>query len=407
VRQLQVETEPTEVGLDSGRLQRIASHFGALVDKGELPGWAVVVGRHGKVAYLEAQGYQDVGGGAPLCLGSLFRVASMTKPVTAVAAMICMERGLFDLRTPVHEFVPGFAKARVYKGGPADAPETEPAREPVRVWHLLSQTSGLVTSWLGGSAPYELTKRAGEMLAGCGGPADWASCYAEVPLLFEPGTSWHYSVAFDVLGWVIELASGQRLDALCREEIFGPLQMPDSCWHVEPSEVGRLAQLHERDEDAQALRAVPPDSVLSPRARLEGGSDLISTLGDYYRFAEFLRRRGELDGARVLSPRTVDFMTANHLPGGTDIARFGTSPDPADRWPGVGWGLGVEVWVDPVAAKVPWSAGSYCRNGAFNTRFWVDPLLGITVVFMTQLQPFEFHRFIDPLVALVNQSATA
>jgi CubicO group peptidase (beta-lactamase class C family) len=321
-----------------------------------------------------------------------------------VAAMVCMERGLFDLRTPVSEFVPAFAKARVYKGGPSDAPETEAVREPVRVWHLLSHTSGLVYSWIGESAPYELTKRADEMLAGCAGPAEWAGCYAEVPLLFEPGTSWHYSVASDVLGWVVELASGQRLDTFCREEIFGPLQMPDSCWHVEPSELGRLAQLHARGEGAQALWALPPDEVLSPPARFSGGGGLISTLGDYYRFAEFLRRQGELDGARVLSPRTVDFMTANHLPGGTDIAHFGTSLDPV---PGRGYGLGVGVWVGPVAAKIPWSAGSYCWSGAFNTQFWVDPVLDITVVFMTQLLPFEFHRFIDPLVVLVNQSAMA
>ena len=303
------------------------------------------------------------------------------------------------------EFVPAFAKAQVYKGGPADAPETEPAREPVRVWHLLSHTSGLIYSWLGESAPYELTTRADEMLAGRAGPAEWASCYAEAPLLFEPGTAWHYSVASDVLGWVVELASGQPLDAFCRDEIFGPLQMPDSCWHVEPSEIGRLALVHERDEGTQALRALPPDEVLLPPARFYGGGGLISTLGDYYRFAEFLRRRGELDEARVLSPRTVDFMTANHIPGVTDILHFGTTYDPADQFPGLGFGLGVGVWVGPVAAKVPWSAGTYWWGGAFNTQFWVDPLLDITVVFMTQLQPSELHRFIDPLVALVNQSA--
>jgi CubicO group peptidase (beta-lactamase class C family) len=406
VRQLEVEIEPGEVGLDGGRFHRIAAHFGALVDKGELPGWAVVVGRHGKVVYLETQGYQDVGTGAPIRLDTLFRLASMTKPVTAVAAMVCMERGLFDLRTPVSEFVPAFAKAQIYKGGPADAPETEAAREPVRVWHLLSHTSGLVSSWLGDSAPYELAKRADERLAGCAGPAEWASCYAEAPLLFEPGTSWHYSVASDVLGWVVELASGQPLDAFCREEIFGPLQMPDSCWHVEPSEVGRLALVHERDEGTQALGALPPDKVLSPPARLEGGSDLISTLGDYYRFAEFLRHRGELDGARVLSPRTVDFMTVNHLPGGTDIAHFGTGLL-GDPLPGLGYGLGVGVWVDPVAAEVPWSAGSYFWPGGFNTCFWVDPVLDITVVFMTHLLRPELHRFRDPLVVLVNQSAMA
>jgi CubicO group peptidase (beta-lactamase class C family) len=245
------------------------------------------------------------------------------------------------------------------------------------------------------------------MLAERAGPAEWAGCYAEVPLLFEPGTSWHYSMASDVLGWVVELASGQPLDAFCREAIFGPLQMPDSCWYVGPSEVGRLALVHERDEGTQSLRALPPDEVLSPPARFYGGGvigGLISTLGDYYRFAEFLRRRGELDGARVLSPRTVDFMTANHLPGGADIAHFGTS---RDRVPGRGYGLGVGVWVDPVAAEIPWSTGSYGWGGAFNTQFWVDPLLDITVVFMTQLRPFEFHRFVDPLVGLVNQSAMA
>jgi CubicO group peptidase (beta-lactamase class C family) len=264
----------------------------------------------------------------------------------------------------------------------------------------------LVYSWLGDTVPYELTARADEMLPGGAGPAEWADCYARVPLLFDPGTSWHYSVATDVLGWVVELASGQRLDAFCREEIFGPLQMPDSCWHVEPSEVGRLALPHERDEAAQTLRALPPDDVLTPSLPLNGGGGLICTLRDYYRFAEFLRRRGELDGARVLSPRTVDFMTANHLPGGADIAHFGTGllGDPCS---GLGYGLGVGVWVSPVAVEVPWSAGSYWWGGTFNTYFWVDPVLDMTVVFMTHVLPSELHKFVDPLVVLVNQSAIA
>ncbi len=154
---------------------------------------------------------------------------------------------------------------------------------------------------------------------------------------------------------------------------------PDSCWHVEPPEVGRLALVHERDEGAQALRALPPDEVLLPPARFYGGGGLICTLGDYYRFAEFLRRRGGLDGTRVLSPRTVDFMTANHIPDGTDILHFGKTFDPVDQSRGLGYGLGVGVRVGPVAAEVPWSAGSYWWSGAFNTQFWVDPLLDITV----------------------------
>jgi CubicO group peptidase (beta-lactamase class C family) len=405
---LKVEAEAAEVGLDASRLARAGGYFRGYVDDERMAGWSLVVGRGGQVAYLEAYGHSDVEAGAPVEPNTLFRIMSMTKPVTAVAAMICVERGLFGLKDPVSRFIPSFGEARVFTGGTVEAPETEALSEPMRIWHLLTHTAGLVYDWVGDTPPYELFTRAQALLPKGADLAVLTDTWGKVPLLFQPGSSWHYSVASDALGRVVEVASGQPLDVFFAEQIFAPLGMLDTHWYLEGADLGRLARLYQLDAETNKATALPrEDGAAGERpAFFSGGGDggLISTLGDYYRFAEMMRRRGELDGVRFLGARTVDFMTSNHLPGNSDIAHFGKSWDPGDPLAGMGYGLGVGVWVDPVAAKVPWNPASYWWGGAYNTYFWVDPVKDMTVVFMTQLIPLDMARFVPRLVQLVNQS---
>jgi CubicO group peptidase (beta-lactamase class C family) len=403
---LKVEAEAAEVGLDASRLVRAGSFLRGFVDSGGMAGWSLVVGRRGQVAYLDAYGHSDAEAGAPIESNTLFRIMSMTKPVTAVAAMICVERGLFQLKDPVSRFIPSFGQARVFTGGTVEAPETEALSEPVRIWHLLTHTSGLVYNWLGDTPPYELVTRAEALLPKGADLAALTDTWGRVPLLFQPGSSWHYSVASDTLGRVVEVASGKPLDVFFADEILAPLRMVDTHWYLEGDDLGRLARLYQLDADTNKATALTREDASAGErpAFFSGGGGLISTLSDYYRFAEMMRRRGELDGVRLLGPRTVDFMTSNHLPGNQDIAHFSKGGGPDDPRRGMGYGLGVGVWVDPVAAKVPWNPGSYSWPGAYNTYFWVDPVKDMTVVFMTQLMSMDTARYLPSLVQLVNQS---
>jgi CubicO group peptidase (beta-lactamase class C family) len=408
VADLGVETDPSEVGFDSHRLARIDRHFQQYVDDGRLPGWLLVITRAGKVAHLATYGMRDVEAGAPVEVDTLFRIYSMTKPITSVAAMICYEEGLFELSDPVSRFIPSFADVKVFRGGSSVAPVTEPATEPVRIWHLLTHTAGLTYGFHFSHPVDALYRGAGFEL---GSPPDMdlaQSCdtWASFPLLFQPGTSWNYSVATDVLGRVVEVASGQGLDDFFAERIFGPLDMSDSRFFVEGGDVDRLAALYIPDRKSGRARqnAQIGGAALRPPPYLSGGGGLVSSAADYQRFAEMLRQRGALDGVRLLGPRTVDYMAENHLPGGVDIAAFGTAINAEAPPVGIGFGLGFGVTIDPVAAKVLSTKGEYSWGGAASTTFWVDPAEELSVVFLTQLLPSSTHPLRSQLRQLVYQA---
>lgn len=387
---LQLDAEPSDVGLDAERLNRIERHFAAIVDEGRLPGFLVLVSRGGRVPYLATYGWRDIEEKRPVEIDTLFRIYSMTKPITSVAAMMLYEEGRFRLDEPVSTYLPEFADLRVYLGGSSASPVTRPASEPMRIWHLLTHTSGMTYGFLYQHA-VDAIYRARGYEWGSPGPDLAASVrgWASLPLMFEPGTSWNYSVATDVVGRLVEVLSGLSLDRYFAERIFEPLGMDDTSFFIERDEdVERLATLYTPDlktGKAVAIGAMGKVARSLP-AVLSGGGGLISTAGDYHRFAQMLLRGGELDGRRLLSPRTLAYMTENHLPGGQDIASFG-NPISGEPDYGIGFGLGFSVTTDPVAHRALSSVGEFAWGGAASTSFWVDPAEDLTVVWMTQLLP--------------------
>ncbi len=404
--EVKVEVDPVEVGLHPGRLARIDRHFARYVDDGRLAGWLLAVARHGRLAHLAAHGLRDLESGAPVEADTVWRLYSMTKPVTSVAAMMLYEEGGFELNDPVSRWIPSFADARVWRGGTPQAPATMPATEPVRVWHLLTHTSGL-TYGFHYNHPVDARYRAAGFEWGTPRGMDLAAsvdAYASQPLLFEPGTEWCYSVATDVLGRLIEVVSGHSLDELFASRIFGPLGMTDTAFHADAARAGRLATLYGRGADGRATPSPMGSAALHRPDALSGGGGLVGTAGDYLRFAEMLRRGGELDGARLLGPRTVAYMTRNHLPGNADLEQYGRRLFAETPYDGVGFGLGFSVVIDPSVGKVLDSAGTFGWGGAASTAFYVDPVEDLTVVFMTQLIPSSTYPLRSQLKQLVQQA---
>ena len=406
--ELKVEIDPAEVGFDAKRLARIDPHFARYVDDGLLPGWLLVVSRGVHVVHLSTYGQRDNEFSLPVELDTLFRVYSMTKPITSVAAMMLYEEGGFELKDPVSHYIPSFKDMRVFSGGSALAPATEPATEPVRMWHLLTHTAGLTYGFhhvhpvdaMYRAAGYEWGSPPGKDLAqACD---DWAS----LPLVFQPGTEWNYGVNTDVLGRVVEVVSGQSLDDFFRTRIFEPLGMNETGFSVAESEQHRLAALYfPQPGTLQAVRLDALGQVATTKPDfLSGGGGLVSTAADYHRFTQMLMNEGELDGVRLLGTRTIRYMTRNHLPGGADLEAFGRPLFAETTFDGVGFGLGFSVVDDAVKTKVLSTVGDYGWGGAASTAFWVDPTEQITALFLTQLLPSSTHPIRPQLKQLVYQA---
>ncbi len=412
--ELKADADPAEVGFDPGRLDRVDRHFRRYVDDGRLPGWLITVSRRGQLAHVSGYGSRDVEAGLPVEADTLWRIYSMTKPITSVAALMLYEEGAFELTDPVSAFIPSFAGVRVYTGGSDLKPVTVPAVEPVRIWHLMTHTAGL-TYGFHRAHPVDARYRQAGFDVGVARGMDLAQCcdaWAAQPLLFQPGAEWNYSVATDVLGRVVEVASGQSLDEFMSGRIFGPLGMTDTGFWVDEDDMGRLAALYTPGPDAGAgLRRLDELArVARHRPRmLGGGGGLISTAADYHRFTQMLLNQpgspgGELDGARLLGPRTVAYMTRNHLPGGADLETFGRPLNAEAPQRGVGFGLGVAVVIDAAAGKSLDSEGAYSWGGMASTAFWVDPAEELTVSFYTQLIPSGAYRIRPQLRQLVYQA---
>jgi CubicO group peptidase (beta-lactamase class C family) len=383
--------DPGEVGFDSTRLQRIDSHFARYVDDGRLAGWQIVVTRHGKVAYASTYGKSDIEAERPVASDTLWRIYSMSKPITSVAAMMLWEEGRLELTDEISRWLPEFANPRVYDKGSALRPYTVAATEPIRVWHLLTHTSGLTYGFIQTSVVDALYRAAGYDLGAPTGTdlATAVQAWAKLPLLFNPGTAWGYSVATDVLGRLVEVISGQTLAEFFAERIFTPLAMTDTGFWIDGRDPNRLSALY--GPNPATGRAVRLDT-LSSRALekpefLSGGGGLLSTAADYHRFTQLMLREGELDGVRLLAPRTVRFMTRNHLPDGKDLGTLSSGGFAETTFEGVGFGLGFAVCLDPVPARTPTTEGSYYWGGAASTAFWIDPTEELTAMLFTQLMP--------------------
>jgi CubicO group peptidase (beta-lactamase class C family) len=412
VSELTVEVDAAEVGLDSERLKRIDAHFAGYVADGRLAGWLLTVRRHGRLAHVARAGSRDLEAGLPVTDHTVWRIYSMTKPITSVAAMLLYEEGKLALTDPVSAFIPSFGDVRVYAGGSDLRQVTVPAVEPVRVWHLLTHTAGL-TYGFHRVHPVDAAYRAAGFEWGTPAGVDLAQAcdtWAGLPLLFQPGTEWNYSVATDVLGRVIEVASGQRLDEFLAARVLGPLGMSQTAFWAGPEAAPRLAALYTRGRDGAATRldALGQGALSEPRM-LGGGGGLVSTAADYDRFTQMLLHRadspaGELDGVRLLSPRTVGYMTRNHLPGGLDLETFGRPLYAESPFRGVGFGLGFAVVIDPLPGQVVCSAGEISWGGAASTTFWVDQDADLTVSFFTQLLPSSTYPIRPQLRQLVYQA---
>jgi len=411
---LKAEVDPGEVGLDAQRLQRIDRHFARYVDDGRLPGWLVAVSRRGRMAHVSCHGSRDLQAGLPVEPDTLWRIYSMTKPVTSVAAMILCEEGAFELSDPVSNFIPAFAGVRVYAGGSDQRQVTVPAAEPVRIWHLLTQTSGLTYGFLRVHPVDALYRAAGFEWSVPAGVDLATACetWAGFPLLFQPGTEWNYSVATDVLGRVVEVTAGQRLDEFFAARILGPLGMTDTTFYVSDESAGRLAALYTPAADGTTARLDSLGRVPRQPARLNsGGAGLLSTAADYHRFLHMLldtpgSPAGELDGIRLLGPRTVGYMARNHLPGGLDLETFGRPLFAESQFAGVGFGLGFGVVIDPVRTRMMCSEGELTWGGAASTGFWIDQREELAVAFYTQLLPSSTYRIRPQLRQLVYQALT-
>jgi CubicO group peptidase (beta-lactamase class C family) len=334
----------------------------------------------------------------------------MSKPITSVAALMLWERGQLELTDPISRWLPEFAEPRVYVKGSSSKPLLEAATEPIRVWHLLTHTAGLTYGFhhahpvdeLYRAAGFEWAAPAGLDLAGC------VQAWARLPLVHQPGTEWNYSHATDVLGRLIEVVSGQSLDAFLADEVLGPLGMTSTGFVVDDPD--RLAQLYvQNPATGKALAADAAGmGAMAQEAReatwLSGGGGLVSTAADYHRFTSMLLGRGEVDGVRLLGSRTVDYMGRNHLPGGLDLEQVGRPLFAEMPFNGVGFGLGVSVVTDPVAYRTLASAGEMAWGGAASTAFWVDPVERISAMFFTQLLPSSAHPIRTQLRGLVYQA---
>ena len=399
------EQDPMAVGMDADRLARIDTHLARYVDDGRLAGWQVLVTRRGQVVHASVHGSRDLEAGLPVEPDTLWRIYSMTKPITSVVAMSLYEHGAFSLNDELSRYLPEFGEMRVLVGGNAEQPKTVPATEPIRIWHLLSHTSGLTYAFTRSSVLDEMYGRTGAdpLMDTTADLAAMTQRWASLPLLFEPGTAWNYSVATDVLGRLVEVLTGQTLAETFSRVVLGPLGMTDTRWSVEGEDVSRLAALYVPDPvGGRALRHdAMGSSALSPPAMLSGGGGLISTAADYARFTAMLLGRGELDGVRILGPRTLAYMGRNHLPGGQSLVELGRGQFAESAYDGVGFGLGFGVNLDPVRTKVHTSRGELTWGGLASTAFWVDPVEQISAHFFAQLVPSSTYPIRTELRQLV------
>jgi CubicO group peptidase (beta-lactamase class C family) len=397
--------KPEEVGLSSSRLGRVADHLQRYLDAGKFAGCVTLVGRQGKVAWLEAQGHLEVERRRPVRDDSIFRVYSMTKPLTSVGLLMLYEQARFQLDDPVHRFIPSWRDLRVFVSGNHPTWKTTPVERPMTIRDLLTHTSGLTYGFMQHTnvdAAYRAlgvgdTARPGYALR------DMIAELAELPLVFSPGTRWNYSVSTDVVGHLIEVISGQPLDAYLREHVLQPLGMTDTAFVIADDRRDRFAANYLRLPDGRLqLADDPAHSAFRQCTFFSGGGGLVSTAPDYFRFASMLASKGELDGIRLLGRKTVELMTMNHLPGGqdlSDLAQAGMFTETA--YGGVGFGLGVSVVQSPVRAQLSGTPGEFAWGGMASTAFWVDPAEELVVVFMTQLMPSSSYPVRRELRALI------
>ena len=397
--------EPSQVGFDPSRLAKIDSHFKRYVDEGRLAGFAVAVARRGEVAHFGMYGAKDSDTGEPITSDTMYRIYSMTKPITSIALMMLVEQGLLQLTDPVSKFIKSFGETRVWNTGTILKPMTAALTEPMRVWHLLTHTSGLTYGFNYADVVDDMYRRAGFETGVAYNDSLENVCdkIASLPLVFQPGSSWNYSMATDVVGRIIEVISKMPLDEFLEKNIFAPLGMTDTSFFVPKEKQSRVASLYRYDEVNHSkikLESFGNSSLDKPKF-LSGGGGLISTAGDYFKFIKMLEGRGKLGDTRIVSSRTIDLMTQNHLPNNADISTFGRPIGEEIFYDGLGFGLGFSVVADQAKTRVACPNGTFGWGGMASTAFWVDPVNEVSAMFFTQLIPSSTYPIRQYLRSLV------
>ena len=403
-----VTVDPKEVSLDATRLKNIDKHFKRYVDEDRLAGFAVAVARRGEVAHFGMYGAKDSDTGESITSDTMYRIYSMTKPVTSIALMMLVEQGLLQLTDPVSKFIKSFGETRVWNTGTILKPMTAALTEPIRVWHLLTHTSGLTYGFNYADVVDDMYRRAGFETGLSYNESLEVVCdkIASLPLVFQPGSSWNYSMATDVVGRIIEVISKMPLDEFLEKNIFAPLGMTDTAFFVPEEKRSRLASLYRYDEVNHSkikLDTLGNSSLENPKF-LSGGGGLISTAGDYFKFIKMLEGRGKSGDVRIVSSRTIDLMTQNHLPNNADISTFGRPIGEEFLYDGLGFGLGFSVVVDQAKTRVACPQGTVAWGGMASTAFWVDPVNEISAMFFTQLIPSGVYPIRQYLRSLVYAS---
>jgi CubicO group peptidase (beta-lactamase class C family) len=374
---------PEAQGFSSQRLARINTTMQRYVDEQKLAGVVTLVARRGQAVHLEKFGMADIEAGAPMELDTLFRIYSMTKPITSAAVLMLFEAGRFRLTDLVGDYIPAFRNVKVLDYTPGVALRTVEPIRPVTIHDLLTHTAGLSYGFDQDLYTDELYRKLWQTLDT--DPsftlADWVEEIAKLPLVHQPGTRYRYSTATDVLGYLVQVVSGLPFETFLQERIFAPLGMNDTAFYAPEEKLQRLAANYGPDEQGglKVIDAPKTSKYARPTMRPSGGGGLISTAGDYVRFAQLLLNKGELDGVRLLGRKTVELMTTHALPAGVYLDN-----DPAS---GVGFGLGVSVLLDVGRGKMLGSVGNYGWGGAANTNFWIDPQEQLIGILMTQFMP--------------------
>jgi len=387
---------PEDVGLSSAGLDHLRGVMQSYVDEGKLGGLITLVARRGKVAHLECHGMMDVEANKPMQPDTILRIYSMTKPITSVAVMMLVEEGLVQLDDPVSEFIPEFKGLKVFAGQTETGVELADLEREMTIWHLLTHTAGLAYGVNAEDTPVEDMYRAAEIWDRVWqlrpSLQEMVEALAQLPLAHQPGSDWRYSMAHDVIGHLVGVISGMPFDGFLGERVFGPLGMDDTGFFVPETKLDRFAAMYSPPgENGISLLDTPATSPFSrPEKPPGGGGGLVSTVSDYFRFAQMLLNGGQLDGVRLLTPETVQLMTTNRLPDELVPIHF------ENPWPGMGYGLGFGVLVDAAEAEVSGSEGTYFWLGIGGTSFWVDPTEELIGIMMPQalfyFEPIDAHR---------------
>jgi CubicO group peptidase (beta-lactamase class C family) len=374
--------KPEKVGMSSERLNRIKPVMQGYVDENKLPGMITMVARHGKVVHCEKYGCMDVD--KPMQLNTIFRMASMTKPVTSVAVMMLYEEGYFQLDDPVTDYIPEFKDLKVFSSIDKNGIHTEDQIRPMTIRDLLTHTSGL--TGVGADSPVDSMYRDANLSEGT--LKEMIQKLSKIPLLYQPGTRWNYGRSSDVLAYLVEVISGKPFDVFLKERIFNPLKMKDTDFYVPKEKIERVVAVYAPDSVGIKVIMKPDTSNISiPVKFLSGNGGLVSTATDYMIFSQMLLNKGEYNGVRLLGSKTVDLMTSNQL--SNEIMPNDDFFGPLLS--GMGFGFGFAVLQDNIQSKIIGSKGSYWWSGSGNTYFYIDPKEELVLILMTQFVPNFYY----------------